>query len=97
MVSSKNGAASFRTTIKNCQLLPASHAEGRVLRKLGKGGTIFVSRVQKKDGSLAMAMPCPMCQIRIKSFKAIKVYYTINPDQYGIWDVKRDSHRVCDW
>lgn len=97
LVSAKNGAASFRTTIKSYELLPTSHAEGRILRKLGKGGTIFVARVSKKDGSLVMAMPCPMCQIRIRSFKVPKVYYTINSQQYGIWDVKKDSHRVCDW
>lgn len=97
MVSSKNGAASFRKTIKSYELLPTSHAEGRLLRKLGKAGTIFVARVSKKDGSLVMAMPCPMCSIRIRSFKVIKVYYTINSNQYGIWDVKKDSHRVCDW
>ncbi len=97
IVSAKNGAAEFHTTVRSCHLLPDSHAEGRVLRKLGKCGNIFVARVSKKDGSLAMAMPCPMCQIRIRSFKVKKVHYTINPHQYGVWDVKKDTHRVCDW
>lgn len=97
IVSAKNGAAEFHTTVRSCHLLPDSHAEGRVLRKLGKCGTIFVARVSKKDGSLAMAAPCPMCAIRIKSFKVKKVHYTVNPNQYGVWDVKKDIHRVCDW
>lgn len=96
LVSSQNGASEFSTSIENYQLIPTAHAEGRLLRKLGKGGIIFVARVSKKDRSLAIACPCPMCQIRIKSFKVKKVFYTINDYQYGMWDVKRDSHRVFD-
>jgi hypothetical protein len=93
-VSAKNGSVAFYNTIDNFRIIPESHAEGRVLRKLGKNGTIYVSRVSRKDGSLAMAMPCRTCQVRIKSARAIKVYYTINPTQYGVWSVKEDYHRV---
>lgn len=93
-VSAKNGAASFRTTIKSYQLLPTSHAEGRVLRKLGKGGIIFVARVSKKDNSLAMARPCGMCQTKIRAAKACKVYYTINNDTYGIWIPNSDTDKI---
>lgn len=93
IVSGKNGAVHC-TSINEYQLIPNSHAEGRVLRKLGKGGTIFVSRVSKINHSLAMAYPCPTCQVRITSFQVNKVYYTINPNQYGIWSVKKDLHRV---
>lgn len=95
MVSSKNGAASFRTTIKSYQLLPSSHAEGRVLRKLGKGGIIFVARVSKKDRSLVMARPCGMCQTRLRAYKVNKVYYTINDNQYGIWYPDSDTDKIC--
>lgn len=96
LVSAKNGAVEFNTTVKNHQLLPSSHAEGRVLRKLGKGGIVFVARVSKKNGQLAMALPCSVCQTRLRAFKVRKVYYSINNTQYGIWDVKKDTHRVVD-
>jgi tRNA(Arg) A34 adenosine deaminase TadA len=94
VVSSRNGSTAFSSSIEHYQLVPSSHAEGRVLRKLGKNGIIFVARVARKDGSLAMSLPCPMCQVRIRGFGVKKVYYTINSEQYGIWNVKKDEHRV---
>ena len=94
MVSSKNGAVEFHHTIENYQLVPSSHAEGRVLRKLGKGGIMFVARVSRKDGSLAMARPCGMCQVRLRSFKVKKVFYTINEEQYGIWYPDSDTDKI---
>lgn len=93
-VKSKNGSVQFSNTVQYYQLVPSSHAEGRVLRKLGKNGVLYVARVAKKDGKLAMAMPCKMCAIRIASFKVNKVYYTINEYQYGIWHVDDDYHVI---
>ncbi len=93
-VSAQNGAIAYFDTIPRHQLIPNSHAEGRVLRKLGRGGIIFVSRVSRKDRTLAMAMPCQMCQVRIRSAKVEKVYYSINESQYGLWIVEKDYHRV---
>jgi len=94
MVSAKNGAASFRTAIKSYHLLPTSHAEGRVLRKLGGGGIVYVARVSKKDGSLVMARPCSMCQIKLRAAKVNKVYYTINNNEYGIWYPDSDTDKI---
>lgn len=94
IVKSKNGAVKFSTSVEDYQLVPTSHAEGRVLRKLGYYGTLFVARVSRKDGSLAMSAPCPMCSIRIKSFKVKKVYYTINSNSYGIWNVVKDTYII---
>ena len=94
IVSSRNGSSQFQDYIEYHQFNPNAHAEGRVLRKLGKYGSIFVSRVAKKDGSLAMARPCPMCQTRIKSAKISKVYYSINNEQYGIWYTDNDYDKV---
>ena len=94
LVSSKNGSVAFTNTVENYQLLPSSHAEGRVLRKLGKNGTLYVARVSKKDGSLAMARPCGLCQIRIKAFGVKKVYYTINNKQYGVWFSSTDTDKI---
>jgi tRNA(Arg) A34 adenosine deaminase TadA len=94
MVSAKNGAASFQAAIKSYHLLPTSHAEGRVLRKLGGGGTVYVARVSKKDGSLVMARPCSMCQIKLRAAKVNKVYYTINNNEYGIWYPDSDTDKI---
>lgn len=95
IVSAKNGASQFSDSVKKYQLIPNSHAEGRLLRKIGKYGTIFVSRVSKKDMTMAMAKPCEMCQVRIKSMNAHKVYYTISDFQYGIWEVNLNKFTTC--
>ena len=97
IVSSINGAARFSKSVDDFYKLPNSHAEGRVLRKLGRNGIMFVARVHKKDGTLAMALPCSMCQTRIKAFKVKKVYFTCNEEQYGIWSVKEDQFRFYDF
>lgn len=94
IVSAKNGAASFRTTIKSYQLLPTSHAEGRVLRKLGKGGTIFVARVSKKDRCWAMARACSICQVQLKAAKVKRVYYTIDSNHYGVWFPHNNTDKI---
>lgn len=93
-VAAKNGAV-FSTAVDNYQLLPSSHAEGRVLRKLGKNGVIYVARISKSSGGYAMARPCGMCQVRIKSFNVKKVYYSINETHYGIWLPEDDEDKVC--
>jgi tRNA(Arg) A34 adenosine deaminase TadA len=94
LVSSKNGEMNISTTVKNFQVYANSHAEGRLLRKLGMHGEVYVARVSKKDKSLAMARPCPMCQTRLRAAKVSKVYYTINNNQYGIWYPDSDTDRV---
>lgn len=94
LVASKNGAVEFSSTVENYQLLPSSHAEGRVLRKLGKKGILYIARVSKEDRSLKLASPCGMCCVRIKSFDVSRVYYTINNFQYGIWNLKKDQHTI---
>jgi cytidine deaminase len=93
LVSAKNGAV-FSTTVDNYQLMPGSHAEGRLLRKLGHGGVVYVSRVSKKDNTLAMARPCGMCQVRLRSYRVEKVYYTIDQYHYGIWYSKNNSDEI---
>lgn len=92
-VISRNGAV-FESAVDNYQLMPLSHAEGRVLRKLGKGGTVYVSRIAKKDGKFAMARPCGMCQTRLRALEVDRVYYTINHNQYGVWYPKEDQDKV---
>jgi cytidine deaminase len=96
IVCAKNGAVEFHGEIENYQLVPSAHAEGRVLRKLGKNGIIFVARISKKDHSWAMARPCRMCRVRIKSFKVRKVFYTIDPSHYGIWYPHKNFDKIID-
>lgn len=91
-VSSKNGASAFSSSMEVYQLNPNSHAEGRLLRKMGKYGIVYVARVSRKDRSLAMARPCSMCQNLLKSSKVTKVFYTIDDHHYGIWQ----PHKNCD-
>ena len=93
VVIARNGAVSDSDD-ENYQLIPTAHAEGRVLRKLGKGGTVYVSRIAKKDGKFAMSRPCPTCQTRLRSLDVKRVFYTINNNQYGIWLPKKDQDKV---
>lgn len=85
-VSAKNGAVISSSTFEDYRVVSDAHAECRVLRKLGKGGILYVSRILKKDGSLAMARPCHICQARIRAARVLKVFYTIDDYHYGIFD-----------
>lgn len=95
-VSSKNGAASFSNSVETYHMTPNSHAEGRVLRKAGKGAIVYVARVFRKDRSLAMARPCGMCRIRLKAYNTEKVYYTIDDNHYGIWCPKTNTDKIIE-
>lgn len=71
------------------------HAEYKVCRKLDYGAEIYVARVRIVDGEFGMSMPCPNCSKYIQTMGVNRVYYTINSSKYGIWDVKKDYHKVC--
>lgn len=91
-VSARNGAV-ISSSYENYRIIGDAHAECRVIKKMGKGGVLYVARVLKKDGSLAMSRPCGMCRLRIQAAEVQKVYYTINPQQYGVLDIVNDT----DW
>lgn len=95
-VSSRNGAVSYSASVETYHLNPNSHAEGRLLRKLGKGGIVYVARVFRKDRTLAMARPCGMCQTRLKAFGVKKVFYTIDDHHYGIWYPDKDKDKIVE-
>ena len=62
---------------------PRAHAESRIARKLNKGSIIYVIRIDRKN-NLTMARPCKSCQ-RVMLRKGVKkVYYSINPQEYGV-------------
>ena len=64
---------------------PAAHAEFKLCRALPYGSTVFVSRVQK-NGTLALAKPCPMCTIALRSKRVKRVYYSIDDSTYGVME-----------
>ena len=94
LVSAKNGATQYYDTVPNYQLIPNSHAEGRVLRKLGSGGLLYVARVSRNNTGLVMARPCEICQVRIKAARIKKVYYSINQECYGLWLPQEDKDKI---
>lgn len=93
LVVARNGAV-HSTSTDDYQVIPSAHAEGRVLRKLGKGGIIYVSRVSKKTKKLAMSRPCVYCQAGIHAMQVRKVIYSVNSYQFGIWNVENDTDKI---
>jgi tRNA(Arg) A34 adenosine deaminase TadA len=69
---------------------PRYHAEARALRKADVGCTLFVVRISK-SGEWACAKPCKNCQALIRNKGVKKVYYTIGPNEYGVWDVYKEK------
>lgn len=63
---------------------PSAHAEARVCRKAGLGSTIYVARIARKDGCLALARPCNGCWMIMRNHRVRKCYYTISETEYGI-------------
>jgi tRNA(Arg) A34 adenosine deaminase TadA len=86
MVISRNGSTPYPNR--------SGHAETRLCKKLDPGTTVYVVRVRVIDGGYGMARPCVNCQKCMLSRHVKQVYYSINPDQFGIWDIKTDSDRV---
>lgn len=58
------------------------HAEQAACRFAKPGDTLYVMRF-KKDGTLAIAKPCTMCEKTIRQIGLSKVYYT---DRQGNWN-----------
>ena len=73
---------------------PTAHAEVRALKKAGWGATLWVARVTK-EGVWALARPCPTCQAFIENKGVKKVYYTIGPNEWGIW--RPGNKKVSDY
>lgn len=93
IVSTKNGAV-HSTSTDDYRPIAWSHAEARLCRKLGKGGTVYVVRIARKDRSLVMSRPCATCERILKAFAVKKVFYSINSEYYGAWDLSLDRDEV---
>ena len=94
-IVSKNGAVISRT-YENYRIISNAHAECRAIRKLGKRGTLYVSRVLKMNGALSMSRPCGGCRLRIKAAQVDKVWYTIDEFHYGIFDVASETDKIIE-
>ena len=57
------------------------HAESRVVRKMDRGGVVYVARV-RKDGTVGMARPCAGCR-RVLRSSGIGAVYTIGDNEWG--------------
>lgn len=85
---------SFKRNKDFFEKVPNTHAEGRVLRKLGTDGIIYVARVSREDGKLVMARPCKMCANRCFGRNVKKVFYTIDESHYGIFFPKSQKDTI---
>jgi deoxycytidylate deaminase len=72
------------------QRIPEHHAEARVLRKCDFGSILYVARVHKDRITVANAKPCENCQNFIRNMGVKKVYFTMAPDVYGVWEPAND-------
>lgn len=75
-VSSSNGKA--------IQPNPSSHAEARLLRKLDTTDIIYVARVLKGSGELAMARPCINCERKLRRRGVKTVIFSIDERTLGM-------------
>lgn len=79
LVAARNGSS--------LQPNPASHAEARVLKKIDETSTIYVARVTKGSGELAMARPCVDC-VRVMRRRNVKVaIYSISEREFGVMEL----------
>lgn len=85
VVKRKDGAIVTSTNEMVKVPTPQAHAEARTLRKSDWGCTLYVARITR-DGDWAMSRPCPSCQAIIINRGVRKVYYTISPGEYGVWN-----------
>jgi tRNA(Arg) A34 adenosine deaminase TadA len=90
LIQRKDGAIVISYNAKTKEPTPSCHAEARALRKADAGAILYVARVTR-DGKWAMSKPCKYCQSYIKNRRIKKVYYTIGPNEYGIWNVEKSN------
>lgn len=76
IVQSWNGCAT--------DVCPTAHAEARLARKLDVGSVVYVARVRRDNGKMAMAKPCRGCERYLRSKGIAKVIYTISENEYGV-------------
>jgi tRNA(Arg) A34 adenosine deaminase TadA len=82
----QDGAIVTATNLRTQDREHSAHAEHRTLRKAGAGAILYVARIDRY-GQWAMAKPCIKCQALIKNKRVKRVFYTVSPGIYSVWDV----------
>lgn len=70
-----------------------AHAEYRIASKLTPNSVVYVVRILRFDGSLALSRPCNDCQKVLVSRGVSKVYYSISPNEFGIMNLRDETDR----
>lgn len=91
VIKRKDGAIVIAENIITKEQNPQAHAEYRALRKADLGCELYVARVLRKNGQWAMARPCKHCQAIIRNKGVRRVYYTIGPNEFGVWNVYKNK------
>ncbi len=78
IVQSWNGCAT--------DVCPSAHAEARLARKLDVGSVVYVARVRRDNGKMAMSKPCPGCEGRLRSAGVKRVEYSISENEFGVME-----------
>lgn len=92
-VSAKNGAV-ITSSYVDYRIISDAHAEMRCLKKMGKGGIIYTTRLLKKDFSYALARPCGQCRIRLRMAGVERAIYSIDDFHWGIYFVKSNTDKI---
>lgn len=61
---------------------------------MDRDGIVYVARVARIDGKLAMARPCMDCMTLLRMRKVRTVYYTISETEYGVIDLGKRDERI---
>lgn len=90
VVHRKDGAITYSVNEHTRVPVPGGHAEARATAKADVGSILYVARVTR-DGQWAMSRPCSKCQAIIRNRGIEKVYYTIAPNEFGVWYPQKDK------
>ena len=78
-----DGALVKARNLANIHPEPHAHAEARIVKKMGRGGVIYVVRILR-NGSYALARPCLKCQQLMINHDIRRCYYSISDNEYGV-------------
>ncbi len=67
---------------------PSGHAEARLCRKLDAESVVYVARVVRGSGKIALARPCAGCERALRLKGARRVVYSICDREYGVMEFK---------
>jgi tRNA(Arg) A34 adenosine deaminase TadA len=83
----EDGAIIVASNIRTRDPIVSAHAESRAIRKSGYGATLYVVRIDRR-GQWGLARPCVECQSLIRNHNVRRVYYSVSPETYAVWNVQ---------